>query len=117
MSSTLTTRGELGGARDAGLVRLLAFARSLQSVRSFGELLAVARAEVERSTGYRHAWLLVQEEESDTLLRLIEVASPQRASLWGQRVDALRQLVGIEATNRLYAARGQSYDAALVSID
>ena len=41
----------------------------------------------------------------------------QRAELWGRRVDALQQLVGIEATNRLYAARGQSYDAALVSID
>jgi len=41
----------------------------------------------------------------------------QRADLWGRRVDALQQLVGIEATNRLYAARGQRYDAALVSID
>ena len=41
----------------------------------------------------------------------------ERAELWHQRVDALQQLVGIEATNRLYAARGQSYDAALVSID
>ena len=41
----------------------------------------------------------------------------QRADLWNQRVDALQQLVGIEATNRLYAARGQRYDAALVSID
>lgn len=41
----------------------------------------------------------------------------QRAELWHQRVDALRQLAGIEATNRLYAARGQRYDAALVGID
>lgn len=41
----------------------------------------------------------------------------QRAGLWGERVNALQQLVGIETTNRLYAARGQSYDAALVSID
>jgi hypothetical protein len=41
----------------------------------------------------------------------------RRAELWGQRVDALQQLVGIEATQRLYAARGQSYQAALVSID
>ncbi|HWS78932.1 MAG TPA: hypothetical protein VN205_11235 [Thermomonas sp.] len=41
----------------------------------------------------------------------------QRSDLWGQRVDALQQLVGIETTNRLYAARGRSYDAALVSID
>jgi hypothetical protein len=41
----------------------------------------------------------------------------RRADLWGQRVDALQQLVGIETTQRLYAARGQSYQAALVSID
>ncbi len=41
----------------------------------------------------------------------------QRAELWSQRVDALQQLVGIETTNRLYAARGQHYDAALVSVD
>lgn len=41
----------------------------------------------------------------------------RRAELWGLRVDALQQLVGIEATQRLYAARGQSYDVALVSID
>ena len=45
------------------------------------------------------------------------LSDAQRADLWGQRVDALQQLVGIETTNRLYAARGQSYDAALVSID
>lgn len=41
----------------------------------------------------------------------------RRAELWGQRVDTLQQLVGIETTQRLYAARGQSYQAALVSID
>jgi hypothetical protein len=45
------------------------------------------------------------------------LSDAQRADLWGRRVEALQQLVGIEATNRLYAARGQSYDAALVSID
>lgn len=41
----------------------------------------------------------------------------RRSALWSERVDALRQLVGIETTQRLYAARGQSFDAALVSID
>jgi hypothetical protein len=41
----------------------------------------------------------------------------QRAELWRQRVDALQQLVGIETTQRLYAARGETYQAALVSID
>lgn len=41
----------------------------------------------------------------------------QRAVLWEQRVQALQQRVGIEVTQRLYAARGQPYEAALVSID
>ena len=52
-----------------------------------------------------------------TLDKSRRLGDTQRAELWGRRVDALQQLVGIEATNRLYAARGQSYDAALVSID
>ena len=45
------------------------------------------------------------------------LSDAQRSDLWSQRVDALQQLVGIETTNRLYAARGESYAAALVSID
>lgn len=53
----------------------------------------------------------------DATLTQPDLDDTQRADLWSQRVDALQQLVGIEATNRLYAARGQRYDAALVSID
>lgn len=53
----------------------------------------------------------------DASLTQPELSDAQRADLWRQRVDALQQLVGVEATNRLYAARGQRYDAALVSID
>ena len=53
----------------------------------------------------------------DTALIQPGLSDAQRAGLWSRRVDALQQLVGIEATNRLYAARGQRYDAALVSID
>lgn len=45
------------------------------------------------------------------------LGAQQRAELWAQRVDALQQLVGIETTQRLYAARGETYQAALVSID
>lgn len=41
----------------------------------------------------------------------------RRSELWGERVDTLRQLVGVEATQRLLAAHGQQYHAALVSID
>ena len=40
-----------------------------------------------------------------------------RDRLWQQRVDALQQLVGIETTNRLLSARGERFNASLVSID
>ena len=39
-----------------------------------------------------------------------------RNRLWQQRVDAMQQLVGIETT-RVLAARGESFNASLVSID
>ncbi len=53
----------------------------------------------------------------DAALSQPDLTTAQRTSLWDTRIDALQQLVGIEATQRLYAARGQSYDAALVTID
>lgn len=53
----------------------------------------------------------------DAALSQPDLTTAQRNSLWDTRIDALQQLVGIEATQRLYAARGQSYDAALVTID
>ena len=53
----------------------------------------------------------------DTALIQPGLSDTQLANLWGQRVDTLQQLVGIETTNRLYASRGQTYDVALVSID
>lgn len=40
-----------------------------------------------------------------------------RDRLWQKRVDALQQLVGIETTNRLLSARGEHFNASLVSID
>ncbi len=43
--------------------------------------------------------------------------SRQRVALWHQRIDALQQLAGIAATDRLYSARGQRHDAVLVTID
>jgi signal transduction histidine kinase/CheY-like chemotaxis protein len=69
---------------ELGLVRLLAFARTLQNTASFADLLSAARAEVERATGYRHAWLMVKDDETDTRLRLIEVSSDQDSIIWEQ---------------------------------
>ncbi len=53
----------------------------------------------------------------DAALVQPDLSQQRRSELWGERVDTLRQLVGVEATQRLLAARGQQYDAALVSID
>lgn len=82
-------------------------------------LLAMARDE-RVSTGTSAAL----SEELDARLAGIDAAlvqagldAAQRAHLWSRRVDALQQLVGVETTNRLYAARGQRFDAALVSVD
>lgn len=53
----------------------------------------------------------------DAALARADVSNERRGELWLDRIDTLRQLVGIETTQRLYSARGQQYDAALVSID
>ena len=64
------------------LARLLAFARVLQDVTSFGDLLDASRAEVESTTGYAHTWLLVKDETHPTRLRLIETSGARRRDIW-----------------------------------
>ena len=39
-----------------------------------------------------------------------------RTALWGERVDALHELVGFEATQRWLNARGERYDSHLVAV-
>jgi len=53
----------------------------------------------------------------DAALMLPSLASERRLALWRDRVDALRQAAAFESTQRLLAARGEQYDAMLVSID
>lgn len=53
----------------------------------------------------------------DAALTEPETSEQNRNELWRNRVNTLRQLVGIETTQRLYSARGQQYEADLVSID
>ena len=64
--------------RESILARLLAFAQVLQDVTSFGDLLDASRAEVESTTGYAHAWLMVKDESHPTRLRLLETSSTRR---------------------------------------
>jgi signal transduction histidine kinase/ActR/RegA family two-component response regulator len=62
--------------------RLLAFARELQRVGTFEELLAATRAEVMASLGYSHAWLCVGDSEEPEEMRLLSVAGERRESAW-----------------------------------
>src|ERR1043166_1849425 len=65
-----------------GLERLLGFARTLQNISSMGDLLEAALKEVQATTPYSHAWLMVKDDERDTHLRLIEVSGQQRSQMW-----------------------------------
>lgn len=53
----------------------------------------------------------------DAALRDDALPLAQRASLWEQRVQTLRDLAGVESTQRWLAAHGERYDGALVRVD
>lgn len=83
------------------------------------ELLALTRDDRVANGGFA-----ALADDCDAELAVIDAAliqpdleAPRRAELWHQRVDTLRQLAGIETTRRLLAARGETWDAALVSVD
>lgn len=52
----------------------------------------------------------------DALLSDPALPDDQRTTLWGERVDALRELVGFEATQRWLSARGERYGGQLVAV-
>ncbi|GAB3381699.1 hypothetical protein [Lysobacter fragariae] len=52
----------------------------------------------------------------DTALAHPDLDAARRAHLWQQRVEALRQLAGVETTQRWFAAQGAHYDDAMVSV-
>lgn len=53
----------------------------------------------------------------DAALSQAGVPQVQRSALWQARIDALRELAGVETTQRWLAARGERYDGALVRVD
>ena len=53
----------------------------------------------------------------DAALTDPQLGETERRQLWQQRVEALRELAGLEGTQRWLAANGESYDGALVSVD
>ena len=109
-----TTEAAAGApASSTDLESLLAQSAQLE------DLLALARDE-RVSTGTAAALtetLGAQVTGIDAALSRPGLSPQGRDDLWRERVDTMRQLVGIETTQRLYSARGQQYEAALVSID
>ncbi|KRA76843.1 hypothetical protein ASD78_04240 [Lysobacter sp. Root667] len=82
-------------------------------------LVALARDERVGSAG---ATLMSADLDSrigviDAALRQDGLPAAQRASLWEQRVQTLRDLAGVESTQRWLAAHGERYDGALVRVD
>lgn len=62
--------------------RLLAFARELQGVGTFEELLLATRSELEVAMGFKHAWLFVADKEDVEEMRLIDIAGSVRNDAW-----------------------------------
>ncbi|HEY0503600.1 MAG TPA: hypothetical protein VGD42_08900 [Lysobacter sp.] len=53
----------------------------------------------------------------DAALSQSDLSPAQRSALWRQRIDALRELAGVESTERWLAAQGERLDGALVRVD
>ncbi len=116
-TTRLATTGAAGAA-EAPASRIDLESLLAQSAQLEG-LLALARDD-RVSTGTAAALaetLGAQVTGIDAALSQSDLSPQGRGALWRDRVDTLRELVGIETTQRLYAARGQQYEAALVSID
>ena len=64
------------------LARLLAFARELQRAETFVDLLAVTQRELDDALGYRHAWLMVADDDEATQFRLLDAAGGIREAAW-----------------------------------
>ncbi|WP_133500847.1 hypothetical protein [Cognatilysobacter terrigena] len=53
----------------------------------------------------------------DAALSQAGLGDAERLDLWTRRVDALRELAGLEGTQRWLAAHGESYEDALARVD
>ena len=54
--------------------------------------------------------------EIDGVLASDTIDDDERLALWDARVDTLRDLTGLETTERWFAAEGRAYDTALVQV-
>lgn len=107
-------------ARDARATQLREHVAALQSESAQLEaLLAIARDD--RVASASGAALAV---EFDRRIGRIDASLSQpglddvdRAALWQARVSTMRELAGIETTQRWLQSSGERYDGALVSVD
>jgi len=90
-------------AESAQLEALLAIARDDRVASASGAALAV---ELDRRIG-----------RIDASLSQPALADIDRAALWQARVSTMRELAGIETTQRWLISSGERYDGALVSVD
>ena len=90
-------------AESAPLEGLLAIARDDRVASASGAALAV---EFDRRIG-----------RIDASLVQPGLADADRAALWQARVSTMRELAGIETTQRWLVSSGERYDGALVSVD
>jgi len=90
-------------AESAQLEALLAIARDDRVASASGAALAV---ELDRRIG-----------RIDASLSQPGLADVDRAELWQARVSTMRELAGIETTQRWLLSSGERYDGALVSVD
>lgn len=112
-------------AEPAGATRLAESDASTQSIESLyaesarlEQLLSLVRDE--RVASGTSAALSSDLDDRvagiDAALTEARLDDAERDRLWRQRVDAMQQLVGVETT-RVLAARGDTFNASLVSID
>lgn len=90
-------------AQSAQLESLIAVARDGRVASATGTMLA---GDLERRIG-----------SIDAALSQPALTDAQRADLWRERIAALRELAGVETTQRWLAARGERYEGALVRVD
>ncbi|GMU52122.1 MAG: hypothetical protein AMXMBFR33_12680 [Candidatus Xenobia bacterium] len=83
---------------------LLEFARRLQRASTFGELLQEVRDEVERSTGYRHAFIYVADSPDLRRVRLLDYAGTRGEEAW-QKAPVL-EVAGDALLEEIFRAQG-----------
>lgn len=107
------------GVADARPANREAIARLQAESARLEALVALARDDAAASASglVMSAGLGARVGAIDSALSQPGLDDADRAALWHQRVAALRELAGIETTQRWLAAQGERYDGALVRVD